>query len=642
MKNWIEVRAALIWLVASIAVLFLMLTHTSEPAQVLNRFSTNYAVLLGAMLGLVGIAAFTLGLAWLGKLPRISLPQTRRMSVIVALGGIFATSVVWLLVNVSYQPAPLLFRLYVTTLVFCGMVLLLRRTNAAKRLIPTWMMWSLTGTALVTSLLLAGLYLGEMPPLLHIDEPWHLSRAYSSAALGWRNGSPLMALIQEPLNTALVNVLMGRWMLVFGFGLEQGRAFLLLLGFATVLVSAATVWRLYGKLAGLAGAAIGLFIPLMHNYLRPDVAVALAVSVALYFYFAARAARGLSGGFWRDIVVGVALGFGIEGHVYSVSFIAAFGVMYVYLTIAGLRRGEGARALLPLVGYAVGGLLYGLFFIWFRIPEGVSSLVELQSTLGARYSTESNTGRNAEGIEKFTELAPFFYTQYLTRHPVEFSILVFGIAAALWRARFAQVDRVLLALFAVATLVLLAVLTHHNPYYWIYNLPFVVICAGAGLAQINGVLTSQAPMRLGMLVTATTLVLIFALFTVERTERVNEQSVKPLVEIGREIAALLPPDTPIIGAMIYYVAMPENQYYYSDAVLEDGSTTGWEWDVPMPQAAIVTRGLDNRSAALNTYIQSADLQLARCYETSVFERMIALYTEAALLPQGAPINCEGW
>lgn len=641
--QWSAKQFSGVWVIISVIVLGLMSLHSSSPAAILGRYSTQFAGLLAITAAVSMALAMIFALAATKRLPSITIPFPKLLSGLVAVVGFSIMMIFAYLLRTSIDAAPLLFLGYISALMLSSVIFVYDQLGT--RLLPTsqWWLIIIMGLVVIVVAWQTNRYIGATPTPRYYDEAWIFNRAYSYVEYGTPNQSSIYGVRTEPLNTSATLAVMGIWLTQVSLSFEQGRFFLLLLGYLTIALCGYLAWRIYGKAAAIVAVCMGLFIPLIHNYLRANVTVSLVTAITMICLHSGRQSKPKML-MWQDILAGFAAGFAIEGHVYGISVFAAFGLIYFWQSIYDWRQNKSWLALRSVISYSLGGLGYIVFFIFFRIPATFASPIDWLNSLFARYNIESSIGSCRENI---LLCIPEFYTNYISVSPIEIAIAVFAIVAVVWRlstnqSHNRQFEGTTLAAWILSSIFLMIALTKYNPYYWIYNLPFVIILGGAGLASLTGS-NGQAPVRLGLVVSTLGVVLILAASTTFVMERSYQGHLKNVFSaLPTQIASSLPENTPTVGNTVYYIAQPRNPYYYDVS----GYAQSDRWG-PLPvdiEAVIITFNIDHSSNILWDLVKTEGLELVHCYPEQSPTTAAVLFVAPEIL-QDDPVDandCADW
>ncbi len=631
-------RIFLGWFISSALLLVPMLAHTSEPATVFGRYSPTYVVMLCIMLGATIAAGLGYALARMGRLPTLPmhLPQSRTFAWAVVAGGTALLGLMWLfLPGSSHLPPMILFRLYLAALIFAGMLILLRASGTFGLLLSE--RWStLLVIALITlAVALTALYVGQVPPSRYFDEAWVANWGWTLFTTGEARALmfPRRPLEYSALATWLPLPALGAWLNVTGVTLEMARLFWLFLGWLGAPFIYLTAHRLYGKVAALFALALACILPLSHDYVRADMFVSTTVAAALYCLVRARDTGSLR---WH-FAVGVLAAMAVEGHQYGARFAFVFGFVYLvdYLWLLWKeRRWQWNPA---FWAYVAGGLSYlAVFILIHAVVWGNINVVSAIDVLRKFYANESAISNAPTLLNRIVDVTQVWTVRYLVEHPIELMLAFFGMLAAFRRRR--QEDILLLATLLLSLGLFLFMLTHPNPYYWIHNLPFIAVLAGAFLAEIAGahktVLNFAALAGMGAVV-----ILLSANIHLTAT---RSQNADRLIEIGEEINAMLPEEIErVAGWQVYYFGLSDRQFVSTENFI-DKPGEDWlrDWNVEPPQAIILTRGLDDMHQNIYDYISANGMAVAQCFESDSFGRETALYLPETYLPDGAPLHCR--
>ncbi|MBZ0301051.1 MAG: glycosyltransferase family 39 protein, partial [Anaerolineae bacterium] len=395
-------RLLLGWLIVSLICLVPILLHQSDEATLLGRYSTRYALMLVAMLGLTGLAGglYILTRGDRLKLPVVPLPQTRAAGWLIAGGGSLLIALVWAFLPVSNVGGGIVFRVYVVGLLIAAMLLLLGQTHTARLPVaPLWFWLLLLGAGIVVLALNVSL-IGTLPPSRFFEEPiladWAIS-SHDPTVLASH-----MFPARDPASgniylTNLSSYLLGFWEQGFGVDLVTGRVFARLLAYLGLPFIYLTARRLYGPAAALGAIVIAVFLPVHHGYLRTNMLVATTNALALYCFFSARDAGTNRGRLTRHFLAGFGVAIGVEGHPYAAAFAAGMSLVYALeyaLRIRQSRQWQWSG----FWSFGLGALGAVLFFVAFRIfsSKGIVTPSNFIESLIAAYTHETNIGNSAD------------------------------------------------------------------------------------------------------------------------------------------------------------------------------------------------------------------------------------------------------
>ena len=620
-----------IWAFVSLVVLGLMLLHQSDDGRFFGRYSLTYAATLGAMLLLTLGACVTAGLAWAGHLPVFSRPLPLRLGAALALGLPLVALLYWkFLPGSRTDPGPTLFLLYTTGLLLAGGVWLIRR---ADRALPRWGTMALGAGVLLLAGLIGIVYLGRVPQSLPYDEAWLLNWGYTMFSTGEARVG--MFPNQPPARAAagimIPYLTMGAWADIFGIGFETTRLHILLLGWLGVPFVGLAGRRVYGVSAGWAAAGIYVLLMLPHTYIRQDPFAALALALALFFWFEARHRQRL----WLYCAAGMSTALILEGSHFAARYIAAAGLL---LTLDYARQIWRARRWVwnaPYWVFAAGGVSYCLFYLYFHSLHWGVSLTDYFTIAVTSYENEVGLG----GWMTFEQRVPVIISRwledYLLRYPLDFALLLLGLAGAFWRRE--ATDRLLLGIFAISMLLLWLLLPKHNYFYYVHHLPILALWVGALVARLGqpeaGGLSRAGAALLG----AIALLMVVQVDDMSR----NNQNADSMIANGYTIDALLPPELrTVVGWQGYYYGLATRDYVAIETLINHPAETWRErWGIEPPQAIILTQNQDTMHANIWAYIDQHEMQLSACLPLAMYGGWSYLYILPEYAPDDLPQNC---
>ena len=620
-----------IWAFVSLVVLGLMLLHQSDDGRFFGRYSLTYAATLGAMLLLTLGACVTAGLAWAGRLPAFSRPLPLRLGAALALGLPLVALLYWkFLPGSRTDPGPTLFLLYTTGLLLAGGVWLIRR---ADRALPRWGTVALGAGVLLLAGLIGIVYLGRVPQSLPYDEAWLLNWGYTMFSTGEARVG--MFPNQPPARAAagimIPYLTMGAWADIFGIGFETTRLHILLLGWLGVPFVGLAGRRVYGVSAGWAAAGIYVLLMLPHTYIRQDPFAALALALALFFWFEARHRQRL----WLYCAAGMSTALILEGSHFAARYIAAAGLL---LTLDYARQIWRARRWVwnaPYWVFAAGGVSYCLFYLYFHSLHWGVSLTDYFTIAVTSYENEVGLG----GWMTFEQRVPVIISRwledYLLRYPLDFALLLLGLAGAFWRRE--ATDRLLLGIFAISMLLLWLLLPKHNYFYYVHHLPILALWVGALVARLGqpeaGGLSRAGAALLG----AIALLMVVQVDDMSR----NNQNADSMIANGYTVNALLRQEvTRVAGWQSYYYGLAARDFVGTETFIDYPAETWRErWGIEPPQAIILTQNQDTMHANIWAYIDQHEMQLSACLPLAMYGGWSYLYILPEYAPDDLPQNC---
>ncbi|PJF39462.1 MAG: hypothetical protein CUN54_08665, partial [Phototrophicales bacterium] len=649
-----DIRLMRWWFIASVVVFLLMLTNRSDPATILGRYSSRFALLLFIMMGFVIVTGVV---AWLerdNRLPYIAipLPESALFARLLVISSIVVTSGFWYLRPGSRNFANEIFHFYFL-IVLIGLALwtVRRYRHDVIGISSTFIM---TGSVLVVVLLVVQ-YHGRVPQLSPYDEPFQLNLVYNvyKTRTLFSNLNPTLSPARLLLASySLVRPFAGLWLDVVGNGFIELRLFYLLLAWAGVPFIYRVAQMQYGRIAAIIAAGVALVLPLHHNYARPDAFVMTMLSVGLYLYFTNHEHASPR----RYYLTGVVLALGMEGHPsYGIRFAAAFGVIYLwhyFQTVRSTRQWNNDRRIFY---YTAGVLTYLLIYFVSRtliITGGNLNINETIDSLREVYMVNTLGDEKPFSVIRRFEINIELYVQYFKYHPLEVFALVMVSSVAIIRRH--KTDVILLALVSLAALYMLLTLAHTNSYignyYAIHTIPLLALLTGATLAWAADVLDTSEPSvsYVALLIVGAMLGVLVA-DTVDFADRRIDTNHTELIAIGDSVLSMLPDDVMVAGDAVYSLAAPGRTHYTAASTVAKLSVDEWrdgsprldEWSrfgIRAPQAIIFTAG-HNFQPEIIEYIEANNLVPARCYTNNFYERLTILYLPEDFLAGDESINC---
>ncbi len=620
----------LIWFITGCVVFSLMLTHSSDDGTVLGRYTQRYVFLLIMMFGLVLLSGF----GYLGhkRLATISLSQPYWRWVLVGLWPLVIGGVWFLLDQVlSVAPAVLLFEVYVCfSLIAVGLwfVRLTHLKEIRAGFLPAVLLAGLVSVVIIA-------FIGYYPPSRYIDEPMEVSWGQTAYQTGHLNEIGIFEFYNKAdwSYGSLLHYPLGLWMELVGVGLLQARLFYLVVGLTCSIFIFSVAQQLYDNTAALVPVALIPFLVIAHNWVRPDVFVALSVSAGLYFFYSART----DGGLWRYFAAGLSLALAVEGHIYGLRYALAFGLFLTgeYIWLIFRRRQWQWNAGFWL--FVAGGLTYGVIFFALRVFLASESF-SLETALNVYTSVEQRSGYSSF-IERSIAQLGQYWRAYWSSHPLEVTLIAFGLGAALWSKN--RLQQQLAVIYLISWLVFALLLTHQNPFYWVHNLPFITLLTGGLIHRMRQKLRhtySFADMFALHVLLALAVANLFVLAN-------HRQHADELIAIAHEINDLIPADATVMGYETYYLGMPyRDQFTFSVSYV---LASPIEWPTP-PDVVIITPGLDDRLRGneynavpwLYHFVEDQGLVKAYCFSHSLFNGLTEVYLSPAYGIDQSQFACD--
>jgi hypothetical protein len=625
---WMK-KALRTWGLATLLMFAIMLTHQSDSPRLLGR----YSVLVGGMLvALIMLAGGSLWLAsksqWLQK-AEIRLQQWRArpyFAPLLIIGGAVVIFAVYYGFLADPIPTYGLLRAFIAFSILFWALAVLCAGQADSNSTASPVLWAGLGLlALAVCLALFAIGSGYYPPLLKTDESWTYSMAINMIETG-RTGPAINAGIVGDYYAwaGLWTQALTTWTRLLGAGLLQGRAFMVLAGLAGVLFTGLATARLYGRNAGWLAAMVGFFAVIRLGYLRPDMVVALYLSVALYAHAYAVTRPWPLG----HLVAGFFAGLCIDAAPIAYAF--GLGLALYYLANPQWRfRG-------PFWRLVLGGLLaLGVYWltragaVWYgEVNQSASYLRDIVTGWqNGRFLSQAGNVVQTLG----TGLAPL-------------------TGLALWGAwallRQAGVAKLPLFMGVGWGLIILFAGYYFPPFYAAQGLPILLMLAGYGLALgWQGLLHSSQNGRFALAVGLMLMAWLTA-WTLKTSSA--SETLADVVAVGGELADLLPADALIVGAEPFYFGLLASHplqfrtgaYEQSSQALI-GRSPEATWDFLRPDVIIFSAYWPQepkRTPALESYMQGRDFRLRWCWQTQSFGQ-VTVWVRGSLTPLGLGNPC---
>lgn len=562
-----------VWLWLHLATLAALLWHPSQPAVLLGRYSRNASVMMLALL--LTVPAVVWAARWL---PAQS-PPFKLSAWLALMGAAVIIGVLWGVPFASAAPYKVL-RLYGSFVVFTLVVYISRDIDEIPHFAPI-----LAGVSLVMVVAAAV----RFPGVLWTDEGYMLG-----AALGFNEYGVPVPLLWEPLESAsfsLAYMGMGGWLRVFGAGHLAARFYVLLLGLLTVAVTWAVARRVYGGFAAWGAALLGLFGVIYLNVLRQDILVGLYVAVGLLLYVIAIE----RGRVWLHLLVGLVIGFSVDGHPLAYRIGLGFGAAYA--VEYGLRMWRERRFVMwtPFYLLAVGGVAgaVGYLLLYRAITPAIGNLAQTSPfTVGWHGVNIGNQINDA-----------------LQRLPL--LVGVAGMGTVIAARQNTPLARLLLSVLVLSVAIFLTLYPIFRWYYLAHLLPVLMLLAAAALAA----LPDKPSVRAAALVVITVAGAGYLL----RGVVLNEQDYRPALAVADAIREVIPPDTPFTGVDPFYLRMSDYPFFEQQIIQlfarQRGVSVDKAWEIVAPEAvALVSDYPLPYPPGLLDYIARHEMVRVRCWQ----------------------------
>jgi len=624
-NHWLP-RLLWLWALAALITFGALLTHRSDTPTILNRYSTSVAVMLAglALAVIVGGVGGLLARRDPERMVRLleRWRANRWFTPIVLIIASIVLLAVWLFLLGDHLAVYALLRMFlVVTVILIALVLLFGGSDQTTNRLQ------ITPLILIALAALIGVGLAALsyyPTLAKTDEAFVFSMGQNYLATG--HTAPTIYRMVHPPNYLLGGLwtaIMGGWIRLAGFGLASGRLFFLLIGLATLPFIWWAARRLFDRATAWMAVLLGAFAVVSLNHVRADVVCAFYLAVGLFFYSIGQT----KGYWWAHLLAGFFVGMCLDGTPIGFAFGVGLGLVYLRQYVIRIRRERqwfwSVFWLLALGG----GIALGVYALTRSGPAFPGE--------GSTSSVVSNYLRNMiDGLRAghFIELTGQYLTTWLTNQPILFGLLILGIiTAAIERTEY---DIALLILYAAWTGIIIFTYAYFPVFYIIHGLPITVLLGSRALTRGIPRLLGEAstePVSLDRLrsVTAILLIVWLAAAIINGVWLTRDQSLEDLVETGKAMAQIVPPDAVIVAAEPYYFGMRNYPGFVGGAV--EGQMINFRkftaeraWETIAPDALVFSEKWPTepeRTPALQAYMQAHDFKLAQCYQTNSFGRV---------------------
>lgn len=387
---------------------------------------------------------------------------------------------------------------------------------------------------------------------------------------------------------------------------------------------------LYGKRTGLLACVVTLFFIAPINFVRPDYGVGIMLSVGLcLFLWAHKHNRPI-----LHFLTGLAIGLGGEGHPLAYRFGVAFALIYGFGWLRAMIREKRIYLDGKTFALGMGGLCAILIYLAIHIIPGWEQGLHFAESYspGARIA-----GSQWQAAQDMIQRQSEVWQEY---HPAETWIFVAGLLLAIFR--FHRGDRLLLFILAVSQALMLATYGYYRAFYQIHFLPLFVLLMGKALADGFDFAPDPRPVegRRGNLLLAGCVLIVCAFVLFNRGSDLSDPARDEFEDIGRQLAATLPPHVRVMANEDYFVTYRHDEFYGISTIATPSwfmvSLQGYPLlQATRPDVIILSPAIDSPryvpSDSLRRYIEDERFILARCYTST---GRIEAFTYVRTLPDG--------
>jgi hypothetical protein len=599
------------WVWLHLASLVAVLLQPSTPATILGRYSRTSILAFAGLL--VTFPAVIIATRWLVRnIERISLRRWQHIAVLI--GCTLAIFGCWL-INTGPTSSYLIMRLYLTFIVLTLAIWCLRYVTFPA-IASRWPLILGVGSCFILLVISA-----RFPPLLWTDEGY-----MTSVALGFvRTGRPLVLMWQPAQleSFSLTYLGLGIWYQLLGVSLGMGRIFIFVLALISLGFVFAAARRLYSPAAAWFAVILGAFAFLFDNYLRTDIGVAVALSMAFYFFALSRQGNRN----WPHLFVGLALGLSLDGHPIAYRFCIAFGMAYLidYAFLIMERR----RFVIywPVILLIIGGLL------------GVGAYFGFYATITKTFLSFARSPYTGLSASAILDVLTAHFNAALRLAPLLLGAAIAGIAIALRRRDTA--DRLLVITIIVPALIIGLFYGFYRDYYLIHSIvPLALLAAGA-LRELEK--HSSQMVTVGFVAILTIACLGWL---TQGLVGSTGQGYNQALTVAERIRAVVSRDVAFVGIDPFYFRMYD---YPSFVERQAGSWIAklgnvderTAWEQIRPTVIAIVRGFPAPPPpALLDYIEDHQLKRVSCWTTEQLGQ-IDLYVDVSMNPiSEIAVQCE--
>jgi hypothetical protein len=412
---------------------------------------------------------------------------------------------------------------------------------------------------------------------------------------------------------------LGIWYQIFGVDLATGRVFIFVLALISLGFVFATARKLYSPTVAWFAVILGAFGFLFDNYLRTDIGVAVALSIAFYFYALSRQ----SNRNWPHLLVGIALGLSLDGHPIAYRFCLAFGMAYLLDYALFIREQRRFVMYWPVILLIVGGVL------------GVGAYFGFYATLTKTFLGLARSPYTSFNTSVMLDVLTTHFNAALRLVPLLLGAAITGVVVALLRRD--ATDRLLIISIMAPALIIALLYGFYRDYYLIHSIVPLALLAACALRELEK--------HSNQMVTAGIIVIITIACLGWLTQGLvgsHGQGYNQALTVAERIRALVPKDTVFVGIDPFYFRMYD---YPSFVERQAGSWIAKlanideraAWEQIAPTAVAIVGGFPAPlPPAILDYIKDHQLKRVYCWSTDQLGQ-VDLYMKTIAV---SAENCE--
>jgi hypothetical protein len=403
---------------------------------------------------------------------------------------------------------------------------------------------------------------------------------------------------------SIVYMGLGIWYSIFGVELGIGRAFVFLIGLASLFLTYKTAKYFYSQPAAWGAIILAVFVILTNNVLRADIGVAFFLSVAFYMYGLAHRTQRQ----WLHLIVGLAIALSLDGHPNAYRFIVAFALSYLVEFAQALRSQRWYVVCKPLV-YLLTGQVIGVIIY-------VSLYVFLEPIGFIQHLTQSSTTINIGNV-------PYLlfeqFSSFLRNAPLLFGCAFLGVIFGF--QRWNPLDRLLIIVAVTSLLIFASTYNLYRSYYLLQSITLLALLA-AGL--INAIEVRVATSQNRAVLTGV-IVLVLASsggWLTQRFQVANAQSYSDALIIATQIRKFVPTTETVVGIDPFFLRMYDYPRFVElnagiFLARYQGISEQAAWETLAPSSIIIVRGYPIAPyPALLDYATTHGFQRIHCWSTT--------------------------
>jgi hypothetical protein len=404
---------------------------------------------------------------------------------------------------------------------------------------------------LLTIIVLVASYLSlEFYPAVFIDEPW-----YSDAAWSVVKGEGLF----DTMNQGILDrsqQLASRWPLLgtmpyvisfkaLGLSLFTGRQASWWIGIGVLGCVFLLAYQFYRPAtAALAGLLLAISWPFLQasHYIRPDISLALVVTLALFFYLTGLVNHKR----WAFLISGLLIGLSLDIHPNGIVFAFSLAVLHLILFRKAVFKS-------PDTWLFVGGaLLAALYYFGFRYEFDIGAALSLSPV-------ESKILPPPIASLDLATILRAIYWEFgrLNAYVHALDFVLIGAALFFMIGRRNRIDRFLLGYLSLVFILMALLTANKNQIYTILYYPLLTIFIAESFVTVlreKKILSTEGLFLGGMLCCS------LAVFAISFARPVSEARGYSYEQTSQAIDSVIPEGAKVLGMPNWWLGLQDVQY----------------------------------------------------------------------------------